>query len=237
MSATSKITLHADPESGVSAQDAILLAVRNWVWLIAVPVAVTVIVSLVYTSLPTRTLVTAVLNSDMDLVELYAKQIIDGLDETASVTLTRGSGTVIVTSEARDSESALAAAQQIIDATPLTEPPQSSLTATQSLELRALREYLIDMETLLATAADRSAQSDALKAEIAQIQSRIDFLELRDIAPEQLPKVAQEPRAMPIRQPPMRNVAIFTLLFTMFVTWTTIYGRERRRILREKGTL
>ncbi|WP_137153222.1 hypothetical protein [Devosia sp. FKR38] len=237
MTATNQTKFGTDPASGMSVRDALLLAVRNWIWLIGVPLATLFIVSAIYTNLPTRTTVTAVLNADMDLVELYAKPIIDGLDPTATLTLTKGNGTVIITSDAPDTATAQALVQQVLDATPQPELPQTSLTPTQSLELRALREYRTNLQTLLSSGTAHAAETNALEAEMAQAQGRIDYLELRDVAPEALPKVAQEARATPIRQPPLRNVAIFTLVFTLFVTWALIYGLERRRVVREKGML
>ena len=237
MTAPKPVIIGVEPESGMSLQDAALLAVRHWVWLLAIPLVVTVIVAAIYTNLPTRVSVTSVLNSDSDVVELYARPIIDAQPESTIVTLTAGSGTVIMSVDAADADTAIGVINQIIAVVPDPEPVSTSLTPTQALELRALREYASSISELVSSGNRSETEILTLRAERGLAQQRIDYLALRDVAPTVLPKVSQEPRVTPIRQPPLRNVGIFTFTLLLFVVWGVLYGLESRRIRREKGLL
>lgn len=221
----------------MSARDALLLAVRKWIWLIAMPMAIALIVSVIYMNLPTRASATAELNVNIDLIELYAKPIIDDLPASTTVSTAIDNGTLAISAEAPDPEVALAVLNRIIDAAPEPEMPMTSLSEPQALELRALRQYRQYMQHQLAGPNLDSAMISVLNGEVAATEIRIAYLEARDVPPKAIPKIAQEPVAAAIRRPPLVNVFMFSFLATLFVTWGMIYQIERRRIVRETGSM
>lgn len=224
-----------DPLTGMSAHDALLLAVRNCVWLITLPLAVTLIVYVIYTHGPARASATAVLNADLDLLQLYVAPIVEDLPDSTSVSMMANNDTVIISVEAADPDEALATVDRIVDRAPQPDRPHTSLNQAQGLELRAMRRYQQHMQDVLKQPGRTLAEIYTLTAEITATANRVAYLEQRDVPANPKPKVLREAEAEEMRHPPSRNIVVFTFLATMFVTWGSIYGTERRRIIQEKG--
>lgn len=226
-----------DPATGISAHDALRLAVRKWIWLLGLPLAIAAVVSVIYTNLPTRASATAVLNVNADLFDLYAKPILNDLPASTSVSTATDNGAVVISVETTDAETALTVLNRMVDATPEPEIPLTSLSETQALELRALRQYRQDIQQWLGDENLDPTKTSILNVEATAAKVRIAYLEARDVPPTAIPKVAQKPTAAAFRRPALVNVVVFSFLATLFVTWGTIYQIERRRIVREKGML
>lgn len=224
----------------LSAKEALLLARRNWLVLVFIPVIICGVSTFAYTRVPTSFTAIAVLNTDLGAVSQAAERMNSQSGEDANFNIERISDSAVVVSmTSADSAAAAEALEGLIELVPPNVAQRSQLPPGQQLELRAQREYLTVLEAKLADIADQSsADAGLLRQELSQVETRIAALAALDIEAEAVPLVGKAVATVPKRTPPLRNVIVFSLLAALFATWTGVYFLEVRRLRRQAaGTL
>lgn len=218
----------------ISWQDAVRLAIRFWPVLVFVPLIVTATSTLIYMSSPEPNRAIAQLNTS-------SANMRNAISETEAYTIPgltiwydeASTGNIVLVAQALDANVALQAVQSVIARIPPNVAAKTELTPSQLLDLRALRQYLQVLKSRLATGSSTDDIEPALlEQEIALVEGRLRGLEVLDVPAEAVPLIVQEASIVPTRTPPLRNVAFFSLLATLFLTWLIIYSVELRRINR-----
>jgi hypothetical protein len=232
-------------------RDALLLAIRNWPWLVFLPLLIAATITGIYQAIPSTYSATATLNTDLAAVQLAIERM--NLAERADLSLrydqeTLGydqealgydqetpSSEIVVTAQAPEQGIALRAVEELIGLIPPNLPAVSMLARDKLLELRAQRQYLKFLQGRL---SDRETMDEIgmnfLAQEIELVNRRIAWLGRFGRPAKAVPVVEKGATVVPTRFPPTQNVLVFSYLAVLFTTWIIIYGLEQRRSADER---
>lgn len=205
--------------------EAIRLARTYWLPLALVPILVCATATGLYLRLPLLYEARATVPADLSAASTSIGQLTR--ETGARMRVARESNwEVLLTSESEDPEIASETLAEMISSIPASEGETLRLSPAQALELRALEEYRSTLRRTLDDTTDMDSSEPALlRQELALVDSRLSALELHNVA-----VVGTAPVVSPVRRPPATNVAVFSLLATLFATWSAIYLLDRRRV-------